>query len=100
MNASISPSPFHSTSPEIVAKVNALLHEGFEIPVDRITASATLFQDLGLDSLDAVDMLVHLEEGFKIKVNGERLMTVRTVSDIYHLVEEVAAKAEPTSTSA
>ncbi len=80
---------------EIVCQVNELMHEGFELPMEKLRAEATLFADLGLDSLDAVDMLVHLEEKLKIKVDSERLMKVRTLGDVYALVEELSAGLNP-----
>ena len=78
---------------EIKAKVNELFVKGFEIPAEKLVPTASLYEDLGLDSLDAVDMLVHLEEAFKIKVDGERLMEVRTLEHVYALVAEVASGA-------
>ncbi len=75
---------------EIRTKVNELMHRGFEIPMEKLAPSATLFDELGLDSLDAVDMLVHLEENLGIKVEGERLAKVRTLQDVYQLVSDVA----------
>ncbi|MBI3556411.1 MAG: acyl carrier protein [Deltaproteobacteria bacterium] len=75
---------------QIVSQVNDLMHTGFEIPRDKLVPTATLFDDLGMDSLDAIDMLVHLEEKLQIKVEGERLKKVRTLADIYGLVGEVA----------
>lgn len=78
---------------EIKEKVNALFTKGFEIPEEKLTPTASLYEDLGLDSLDAVDMLVHLEEAFAIKVDGERLMEVRTLQNVYDLVAEVALKS-------
>ncbi len=78
------------TRGEIVAKVNALMHEGFEIPMEKLKPEATLFDELKLDSLDAVDMLVHLEEKLQIKVDAERLQAVRTMEDVYTLVADLA----------
>ncbi len=78
---------------EMISKVNALFVKGFEIPAEKLTPTASLYEDLGLDSLDAVDMLVHLEEEFHIKVDGERLMEVRTLQNVYDLVLEVATKS-------
>jgi acyl carrier protein len=85
------------TNQEIVTQVNQLMHQGFEIPMEKLTPSATLFEELGLDSLDAVDMLVHLEEKLSIKIDGERLMNVRTMQDIYALASELAPLAQPKS---
>ena len=76
---------------EIVQQVNQLMIEGFEIPPDKLNASANLFSDLGLDSLDAVDMLVHLEEKMNAKIDGEKIKQIRTLQDVYNLVEEVAS---------
>ena len=77
---------------KVVAKVNDVMRRGFEIPADKLIPSATLFEDLGLDSLDVVDMLVHLEENIGVKVDGEQIMKVRTLQDIYTLVENLAAE--------
>ncbi len=79
---------------EIQAKVNALFIKGFEIPAEKLTPTASLYEDLALDSLDAVDMLVHLEEAFHIKVDGERLMEVRTLQNVYDLVAEVSLQSK------
>jgi acyl carrier protein len=78
---------------EIVDKVNKLLQEGFEIPADQLVATARLYEDLSLDSLDAVDMLVHLEDSIGVKVQGERFMQVRTLGDIHEMVYQVVLEA-------
>ena len=77
-------------SPAIVTQVNEVMHSGFEIPFEKLSPEAHLFTDLGLDSLDAVDMLVHLEDRLGVKVDGENLMHVRTLQDVYSLVQELA----------
>lgn len=76
------------TAPEIVLRVNQLMVKSFEIPAEKLQPGATLVDDLGLDSLDAVDMLVFLEEVFGIKVEGERLAAAKTLSDVYVLTQE------------
>lgn len=79
------------TRDEVVKKVNSILHNQLEIPLVRLVPEATLFDDLSLDSLDAVDMLVHLEDHLKVKVNVEVFKNVRTVGDIYNLVGELVS---------
>ncbi len=78
---------------DVVIKVNELMQKGFELPIEKLVPEANLFQDLGLDSLDTVDMLVHLEENLKVRVDNERIMKVRTLQDIYDLVFDLAHKA-------
>ena len=77
-----------NVSPEIIAQVNQLMMKGFEIPAEKLQPSATLIGDLGLDSLDAVDMLVYIEETMGIKVEGERLASVKTLADVYVLASD------------
>jgi acyl carrier protein len=78
---------FQPTS-ETIRQVNELMSNGFEIPAEKLLPTATLMGDLGLDSLDAVDMLVYIEENMKVRVDGERLRTVRTLQDVYCLAQE------------
>lgn len=77
----------------ITQQVNQTLHEGFEIPMADLKPEANLFTDLKLDSLDAIDMLVHLEEKLGIKVEGDVFKDVRTLGDVYTMVEKVAIPA-------
>ena len=76
-------------SQEIIDQVNKLMIEGFELPTEKLVPEANLFTDLGLDSLDAVDMVVYLEEKIKLKVDAERMTQVKTLGDVYKLVEDL-----------
>jgi acyl carrier protein len=80
---------------EIVGRVNGLMQSGFELAADKLVPGARLKEDLGLDSLDAVDMLVFLEEALDARIEGERLMQVQTLADVYELVREAAAAKTP-----
>ena len=72
-------------------QINTVFQEGFEIPLASLTPEAHLFTDLKLDSLDAIDLLVHLEEKLGVKVDSERFQNVRTLGDVYNMVDELAA---------
>ena len=71
---------------QVISQVNQIMSSGFEIPMEKLTPNAVLKTDLGLDSLDAVDMLVMLEEKLGTKVDGERLMQIQTMGDVYKLI--------------
>ncbi len=73
---------------DVIQQVNKLMKTGFEISEDKLVPTATLAGDLGLDSLDAVDMLVYIEETLGVKVEGERLASVKTLQDVYMLASE------------
>ncbi|MDH3359400.1 MAG: acyl carrier protein [Desulfobulbaceae bacterium] len=60
------------------------LAEEFELDPQKMTPEATLYDDLGLDSLDAVDMVVALEKEFGMKLTDEQaLRSIRTIDDLF-----------------
>lgn len=73
---------------EIIEKVNHFLIEDIEIEEDEIKPEANLFTDLGIDSLDVVDIIVLIEENFGLKIKGEELANVKTLNDFYDYVEK------------
>lgn len=77
---------------QIVEHVNKTLIEEFEITEDLIQPEARLREDLELDSLDAVDMIVALEQGLHIRVDEEQAKLIRTIGDVYDFVERMAAR--------
>ena len=72
---------------EILVRLRADLEEMFEIPPDRITLDARLYEDLDLDSIDAVDLIVKLGELTGRKIKPEAFKSVRTVGDVVVCVE-------------
>lgn len=72
------------TDQEIIATANAALAEEFELEIGRMAPEARFREDLGLDSLDAVDMVVVLEQTFGIKIGKDpAIMAIRTVGDMH-----------------
>jgi acyl carrier protein len=54
----------------------------FEVPAEKIRPEARLYQDLGLDSIDAVDLVVKLQELTGRRISPSRFKSVRTVGDV------------------
>jgi acyl carrier protein len=80
---------------ELRQKVVAVLAKEFELDPENMTPDATLYDDLGLDSLDAVDMVVVLEKSFGMKLTDEEaLRSIRTMEDLFQfLIRLKAAKS-------
>lgn len=82
---------------EIIKLTNQVFEESFEIEKELLKEEMNIFQDLGLDSLDIVDLVVALQEKFGVKIrNDERIKNIRTLGDIYKFI--IALKAEGAST--
>jgi acyl carrier protein len=65
---------------EIEAKVRNFMIEDLEIDEDKISPDALLKQDLGIDSLDFIDIVVIVEKTFGVKIKSEEMAGVKTFS--------------------
>lgn len=80
------------TEQEIIDKVNNVFITAFEIDEAEIKPEAHIFEDLGLDSLDIVDLVVELQKAFGVKIREEEeVREIRTLSDIYGFIKGVKA---------
>ena len=73
---------------KIESKINEFLIEEIEIEADNISPDAHLQNDLGIDSLDFVDIVVIIDQYFGIKVKGEELAKVKTLGEFYDFIEQ------------
>lgn len=76
------------TKADISEKINNFLIDEFEIEEDLINPDATFKDELGLESLDFVDIVVIIEKEFGFKVNGEEIVNIRKLSDLYDYVDK------------
>ncbi|MBU3070643.1 acyl carrier protein [Aestuariicella sp. G3-2] len=79
------------TKDAIEAKVREILVELFELEPDDITLDAQLYDDLDIDSIDAVDLVVELKKMTGKKIKPEDFKSVRSVGDIVNAVDELMA---------
>ena len=74
---------------EIFEKLKTILVDDFEISPEKLTLEANLFEDLELDSIDAVDLAVKLQEFTEKKISPENFKQIRTVNDVVLAIEEL-----------
>jgi len=72
---------------EIEAIVKDFLIEEIEVDEGVIAPEALLKDDLGIDSLDFVDIVVIVERNFKFKIKPEEMMNVQTLNQFYDYIE-------------
>lgn len=79
------------TREEIIKQTNEALKKEFEFTDEQLVPSAQLKEDLGLDSLDAVDMVVVLEQKFGVTLRqGYDWRSIATLNDLYNFIEKLA----------
>jgi acyl carrier protein len=71
---------------EIFSTLRESLVELFELEPDRVTLEANLYQDLEIDSIDAVDLIDHIKRKTGKKLAAEDFKAVRTVGDVVEAV--------------
>lgn len=83
---------------DIFQTLKDTLVEQFELDPAAITPEARFNEDLDLDSIDAVDMIIKMQEVTGCKVDPEDFKQVRTVGDVGQMIQRLLAeKTEATS---
>ncbi|MBF0384395.1 MAG: acyl carrier protein [Candidatus Omnitrophica bacterium] len=72
---------------EVIKRINKVFEKDFEIDLKRLKPDAQIFNDLGLDSLDIVDLVVALQKEFSVTIRDDaRVRNIRTLNDIYDFI--------------
>ena len=71
----------------VFEKIRAMIAEQLEIEEESITMDSALIEDLGADSLDVVDLVMSIEDGFEIEVPDEAIENMRTIGDAVRFIE-------------
>ena len=86
-------------SDELIERVSKAIATSKRIPEDRVTVDSS-FEELGIDSMDAVEILFALENEFDISIPDEEVKSVRNVRQMVEGVEKLlAAKSANTPTA-
>jgi acyl carrier protein len=78
---------------EIFEKVKKILMEKLSVNETDIKEDSSLVDDLGVDSLDLVELLMKFEEEFKVEISEEESQKILTVKDIVDFIEEKTKSA-------
>ena len=81
------------TPQEVADGLKEIMAARLGLPAEKIVPEARLIEDLGLDSLDAVELAIAVERRFNIDVPEEALTKLKTVADMVTLVEARAGQA-------
>lgn len=73
----------------MLEKIQALLAEALNLPVEKVTPDAKIVDDLGADSLDVVELLSQLEDEYGITIPDDEVESLVTVADVAAEVEKL-----------
>ena len=77
------------TTQEIFEQLRGVLHELFEIDPSRVTLESHLYHDLEIDSIDTIDLILHLKELTGRKIQPDQFRHVRTVGDAVNAIQSL-----------
>lgn len=80
------------TKEDVLGRINDVLADEFEIDRPKLVPEARLFEDLDLDSIDAVDLVVRLQQQTSLKVKAEDFKAIRTLGDVADVIVKLAAE--------
>jgi acyl carrier protein len=80
---------------EIFSKLREILVEMFNFEPEKIQLSARLVQDLDIDSIDAIDLLVEMEDHIDQKPDPQKFKQIRTLQDLVNVLYELVNQGAP-----
>lgn len=80
------------TKEEVLSAIADVLVSEFEIDQAKLLPEARLFEDLDLDSIDAVDLVVRLQQRTGLKVKAEDFKAIRTLGDVADVIVKLAGE--------
>lgn len=80
------------TQEQVLAKLREWMQDLFEIEPDDIQLDSNLYEDLDVDSIDAVDLAVKIKELTGKQVKPEDFKAVRTVQDVVTVIQNMTAE--------
>lgn len=80
---------------EIFNKIKGVLVSEFECDSSKVVPEAQLYQDLDLDSIDAIDLVVRLQQMTGLKVSAEDFKQIRTLGDVVDVIARLAIDQRP-----
>ena len=70
-------------------KIQGMLAESLNLPLEKITPDSKIVEDLGADSFDAVELISRLEDEYNVTVEDEDVESMVTVGDLVNMVEKL-----------
>lgn len=71
----------------ILEKIKEILAEQFDVDIATLSENTNIADDLGADSLDVVEVLMSIEDEFKVEIPDEEIENIKTISELAAYIE-------------
>ena len=72
----------------MLEKIQEMLAEALNLPLEKVTPDAKIVDDLGADSLDMVEVIMAIEDEFDVQIKDEDLETLKSVNDLIEYISK------------
>lgn len=73
----------------VIDRIKELIEEEMNIPADTVSQESKIAEDLGADSIDAIELIMGIEEEFDIEISDDEAMSIKTVGDLVKVIEKL-----------
>lgn len=73
----------------MLEKIQEMLADALNLPLEKVTADAKIVEDLGADSLDVVELLSRLEDEYGVEMPDDEVENLVTVADVAAVLEKL-----------
>jgi acyl carrier protein len=71
----------------VLNKIRDVVVKKFKVQPQNVNAGTRLREDLNVDSLDAVELIMELEDTFKVKISDDEAQKLKTIGDIVNFIQ-------------
>ena len=70
-------------------RIKELVVQEMNIPAEKVSMESKIAEDLGADSIDAMELIMGVEEEFDIEIDNDDAMNIKTIGDLVKLIEKL-----------
>jgi acyl carrier protein len=70
----------------VLEKIREVVAKKFKVAPEKVTLQTRLREDLNVDSLDAVELIMELEDTFKVKIADDEAQQLKSIGDIVNFL--------------
>lgn len=75
----------------VFERIKELIVAELNIPADQISLESKISEDLGADSIDAIELIMEVEEEFDIEIDDDAAMGIKTINDLVEVINKLTA---------
>jgi acyl carrier protein len=76
----------------VLEKIKEVVAKKFKVQLEKVSVTTRLREDLNVDSLDAVELIMELEDTFTVKISDDEAQKLKTIGDIVTFIEPKVKK--------